>query len=63
MVVRGRAIGGLSLVRYGGGSPHAPEDETFLRDLAERAALAIDNAWLYRAAQEEIAERERLKRP
>ncbi|MBI3967851.1 MAG: PAS domain S-box protein [Chloroflexi bacterium] len=61
LLARGRVIGGLSLVRYGQGELHTPEDELFLRDLADRAALAIDNARLYREAQDEIAKRERAE--
>ena len=36
-----------------------PEDVALAQDLARRAALAIDNARLYDAAQREIAERTR----
>ncbi|HEX2728245.1 MAG TPA: PAS domain S-box protein, partial [Rubrobacteraceae bacterium] len=62
LVVRGRTIGGLSLVRYGRQSSYTEEDETFLRDLADRAALAIDNARLYRTAEDELSEREKAER-
>ena len=57
LVARGRIAGGISLVRYGHQAPYTEDDETFLRDLALRAALAIDNARLYDMAEEELAER------
>ena len=57
LVARGRILGGVSLVRYGRQSPYTEEEEAFLRDLTDRAALAIDNALLYRAAEKELAER------
>ena len=59
LVARERAIGGISLVRYGRQGAYTEEDESFLRDLADRAALAIDSASLYREAQTELADRRR----
>ena len=53
LVARGRVLGGMLLVRYGERPPYTAEDETLLGDLAERAALALDNARLYRQAQEQ----------
>ena len=61
LVARGRLLGGVSLVRYGRAEAYEEEDERFLRDLADRAALALDNALLYREAREEAAERERAE--
>jgi signal transduction histidine kinase len=56
---RGRSLGILVLVRRGGRDPFAP-DETHLAELlAERAALAVDNARLF---SELDAERRRLRR-
>ncbi|HVG21245.1 MAG TPA: PAS domain S-box protein [Blastocatellia bacterium] len=51
LVTRGRTLGAISFLsaranRYGG------SDLALAQDLAQRAALAIDNARLYRAAQE-----------
>jgi PAS domain S-box-containing protein len=50
--VRGRVIGVLHLSRDRPGCPYAVDDLVFLQDLAERAALAIDNARLYSQALE-----------
>ncbi|MBI3181093.1 MAG: response regulator [Myxococcales bacterium] len=67
LVARGRVVGAMSLVRFGGAEP-TDEEEAFLRDVANRAALAIDNACLIaseRAAREvaegELAERMRAE--
>ena len=50
--VRGRVIGTLSVARETAGVPYGPEDLTLLDDLAQRAALAVDNARLFRQAGE-----------
>ncbi|MGH2367056.1 MAG: GAF domain-containing protein [Chloroflexota bacterium] len=60
LVARGRTLGAISVVaadahRYGDG------DLPIIQDLADRAALAVDNARLYAQAQAEIAERERVE--
>jgi PAS domain S-box-containing protein len=62
LVARGRLLGGISLVRYGRAGAYVEEDERFLRDLADRSALAIDNAALYREAREAAAARERAEK-
>lgn len=59
LVARGRAIGGIALVRYRDPMPFTDAEQSFLQDLASRAALAIDNARLYRDAQRLNAELER----
>jgi two-component system sensor histidine kinase/response regulator len=61
LVARDRTLGGLSLVRYGRQSPYTEDDEAFLSDLADRAALAIDNATLYRTVSEENLSRKRAE--
>lgn len=43
-------IGQLSLTRYAGEAPYTGDDQSFLMDLADRAALAIANAQLYASA-------------
>ena len=44
---RGRTIGVLSLLRLAGDTPYDEQDFSVARDLARRAALAIDNARLF----------------
>lgn len=56
----GRGIGTLSVSRARADRPYATEDERFLQELADRAALAIDNARLYREARDAEAKISRL---
>jgi PAS domain S-box-containing protein len=44
---RGRTLGVLSLLRFGADAPYDEQDFSVARDLARRAALAIDNARLF----------------
>lgn len=58
LVSRGRVLGGLSLVRYTDDTPFSEDEMAFLCDVADRAALAIDNARLLgqrRRAEEALA--------
>jgi PAS domain S-box-containing protein len=48
LIARGRIIGVLSMVRAESGRRYTQEDVRLAEDLASRAALAIDNARLYR---------------
>ena len=50
MGARGHIIGALSLVRVGSARPFSESSLAMARDLARRAAVAIDNAELYHAA-------------
>ena len=52
LVSRGEAVGAVMLLRRHDPSPHSAEEEAFLIDLAERAALAVDNARLLAAERE-----------
>jgi PAS domain S-box-containing protein len=53
MLARGRVIGALVWTCCGpSGRRYGAEDVPLVQDVAERAALAIDNARLYRAAQD-----------
>jgi signal transduction histidine kinase len=52
---RSRVIGSLAVFRSTEGHPYSLDDQILVQDLADRAALAVDNARLF----EEIAERER----
>ncbi|MFI5005265.1 MAG: PP2C family protein-serine/threonine phosphatase [Solirubrobacterales bacterium] len=47
LVARGRVLGTLSFLRTGGGRDFDPDHLPLMRDLANRAALALDNANLY----------------
>jgi PAS domain S-box-containing protein len=49
---RGRVIGTIGMSRDQPGQPYSLEDQVFLLNLADRAALGIDNARLYQAAQQ-----------
>jgi signal transduction histidine kinase/DNA-binding response OmpR family regulator len=49
---RGRTLGTLTLAMGPSGRRYAPADLALARDLADRAAIAIDNARLYRDIQE-----------
>lgn len=55
LIARGRVIGGVLAVRCGRADPHPDAEVAFLRDIAERAAVAIDNARLYTAARADLA--------
>jgi signal transduction histidine kinase/type II secretory pathway pseudopilin PulG len=50
ITARGATLGALTLIRSGHDSPYDERDLVVACDLGRRAAVAIDNAWLYRAA-------------
>src|SRR5205085_316770 len=52
LVARSRILGTLSLVRGQSPEPYEEDDLDFADDLARSAAVAIDNAQLYREAEE-----------
>lgn len=56
--VEGRTFGALLLSRFGHSPAYTEDDQAFAQDLADRAALAIDNAVLYRRAQQAIRARD-----
>jgi PAS domain S-box-containing protein len=47
LLARGRTLGALSVLRLGAGEPYTEDDLDLARELARRAALAIDNARLF----------------
>jgi signal transduction histidine kinase/CheY-like chemotaxis protein len=51
LVARGRSLGVMTLIR-GSGAAYENADLTVITELAGRAALALDNAYLFRAAEE-----------
>jgi signal transduction histidine kinase len=59
LVARGRPIGTITLVSAAAGR-YGPADLALARELAARAALAIDNARLYRSAQDAVRTRDRF---
>ena len=58
---RGRLIGTLCAVRDRTPRPYTADDQALLQELADHAALALDNARLYRVAQAELAARRRAE--
>ncbi|RPJ26118.1 MAG: PAS domain S-box protein, partial [Chloroflexi bacterium] len=50
-------VGTLSLTRHRGSKPFNMEDQSFLTDIAYRAALAIENCRLFESLHAEITER------
>jgi signal transduction histidine kinase/CheY-like chemotaxis protein len=61
LTARGATLGVLSLGITESDRRYGPADLALAEDLARRAALAVDNARLYRAAQAELAERRRAE--
>jgi PAS domain S-box-containing protein len=61
LTVAGRTWGAISLVSAESGRRYGQDDLRVAEDLARRAAGAVDNARLYREAQRELLERERVE--
>jgi PAS domain S-box-containing protein len=57
---RGQALGAISFAAAESGRRYDEDDLRTAAELADRAALAIDNARLYRESQEAVHEREQL---
>jgi signal transduction histidine kinase/CheY-like chemotaxis protein len=55
---RGRVLGAVTFITSESGRHYGPADLRLAEDLARRAALAVDNARLYREAQEAILARD-----
>jgi PAS domain S-box-containing protein len=58
LTARGRILGAITLAMSDSGRRYAPADLQVAQDMARRAALAIDNARLYREAQEAVRDRD-----
>jgi PAS domain S-box-containing protein len=58
LIARGRKLGIITLLYGDSGRRYKAADRTLVEDLASRAALAVDNARLYREAQEAIRARD-----
>jgi PAS domain S-box-containing protein len=52
LIARGRTLGAITFVTAESGRQYTEIDLSYAEDLARRAALAVDNARLYREAQE-----------
>jgi GAF domain-containing protein/CheY-like chemotaxis protein len=61
LVARGRTLGAITLVSAESGRRYERADLELAKELARRAALAVDNARLYDEAQKEISERKRAE--
>ncbi|TAK03081.1 MAG: PAS domain S-box protein [Candidatus Manganitrophaceae bacterium] len=61
LLAQGRVLGALSFVSIESGRRYGPKEVAFAEELARRAVVAVENARLYRSAQEEIAERKRIE--
>ncbi|MFC0679673.1 ATP-binding protein [Lysobacter korlensis] len=61
MVARGTTVGVISLGITESDRRYGPDDIALAEELARRAALAIDNARLYRQAQQELAKRSQIE--
>ncbi len=57
LVGRSGVVGTISLSRHRGSKPFNAEDQSFLTDIAYRAALAIENCRLFDSLHAEITER------
>src|SRR5262249_40404633 len=58
LVARGRTLGAIHLMMGESGRTFSQGDLPFVEDLARRAASAVENARLYREAQEAVVARE-----
>jgi PAS domain S-box-containing protein len=61
IALHGWTFGAITLATGDSGRRYGKHDLALAEELARRAATAIDNAQLYRLAQEEIAERTRME--
>jgi PAS domain S-box-containing protein len=57
LIGRGGVVGTVSLSRHRANKPFKVEDQSFLTDIAYRAALAIENCRLFESLHAEITER------
>jgi GAF domain-containing protein len=58
LVARGRTIGAMGAIQAESGRHYSPEDGVLLGELAQRAALALDNVRLFAEAQAALHEAE-----
>ncbi|HEX5501919.1 MAG TPA: ATP-binding protein, partial [Thermomicrobiales bacterium] len=60
LLARGRACGAITFAAAESGRHYGPADLALAGDLARRAAVAVDNARLYREAQEAVRARDQF---
>jgi PAS domain S-box-containing protein len=60
LIARGHAIGTMTLMTTSSGRTYTAQDLEFAREVARGAALAVDNARLYREAQTALQRREEV---
>ncbi|HLV68192.1 MAG TPA: GAF domain-containing sensor histidine kinase, partial [Polyangiaceae bacterium] len=60
LVVHGRLIGAWSFFRSGREPPYEPRELDLAREIAQRLALALDNARLYQTAREAVRARDEV---
>jgi signal transduction histidine kinase len=58
LVAHGEALGAIAFVRSAASRKYRPSDAVFAEELAQRAALSIENGQLYRTAQQAIEARD-----
>src|SRR5437660_5808774 len=61
LLARNRVIGALTFSSTRPDRHYTPEDLLFAQELARRIALTLENARLYQAAQQEIAQRRQIE--
>ena len=59
--VQGQLLGIIGMGRHAPGNNYTPNDLTFLQDIADRSALAMLNAQIYRELEQELGERTRIE--
>jgi signal transduction histidine kinase len=62
LTARGRTLGVMNFVAAESGRRYGPQDLALAEELTRRAALAVDNARLYREMQEALYQREQTDR-
>jgi len=61
LLSQGSVLGAFTFLSVESGRRYGSHDVAFVEELARRAVVSIENGRLYRAAQEEIAERRRIE--
>ncbi len=61
LTIRGKTLGAISFILAESDRRYTKQDLSLAEELAQRAALAVENSRLYLDAQEEIAERRRAE--